>query len=52
MTGRPNKPVGQRDLKPAITWRPERDDRRLHRVALILLDILDTAGTPEEGPKS
>lgn len=61
MTGRTNAPIAQRDLKPenivrrdlkpAITWTPERDDRRLQRVAAILLDILDNPSTPEEGRK-
>lgn len=32
----------------AIRWREENDPRRLRRVAEILANIMDTAGTPEK----
>mgnify|MGYP001411088464 CR=1 FL=1 len=44
-----------RDLKPAmveIRWREENDPRRLRRIAELLANILDTAGTPGEGRRS
>jgi hypothetical protein len=47
--------IADRDLKPynmpavEIRWVDEVDPKRARRVAEILANILDTAGTPEDG---
>ncbi len=46
--------IVDRDLKPdnpdvEIRWVEEVDPKRARRVAEILANILDTAGTPEDG---
>jgi orotate phosphoribosyltransferase-like protein len=43
-------PPVARDVE--IRWREENDPRRLRRIAEILANILDSAGTPEDGRRS